>query len=251
VFARLQSRSSVLTLSGSAKLRHRPNPPTAPRASTPTTSQFICKLVTLRTPVDSCIPFLFNHPSSFRLRRRPTERPISPLFLCLCRCSPSQQGVHPLPLFILDRHPTRSLPFPAVHPISLQPLTICSSRNSFVLTTIHFHGGCIPPSFTQSVLREGPIFVECLSPSPVSRNHSDTGDSNQLGSLVYIPQVSRVMSRPAMASAIRRPARQRDRSSPLATPDRPRLRPPRSAPAQWTERPSAMKLKSSAPDWSP
>jgi hypothetical protein len=31
--------------------------------------------------------------------------------------------------------------FPVVHPISLQPLTKCSSRNSFALTTIHFHWG--------------------------------------------------------------------------------------------------------------
>ena len=41
--------------------------------------------------------------------------------------------------------------FPVVHPISLQPLTKCSSRNSFALTTIHFHGGCIPPSLTDAV----------------------------------------------------------------------------------------------------
>ncbi len=33
---------------------------------------------------------------------------------------------------------------PVVHPVSVQPLTKCSSRNSFVLTTIHFDGGCIP-----------------------------------------------------------------------------------------------------------
>src|SRR5882762_10295548 len=30
---------------------------------------------------------------------------------------------------------------PVVHPLSVQPLTKCSSRNSFVLKTIHFHGG--------------------------------------------------------------------------------------------------------------
>jgi hypothetical protein len=34
--------------------------------------------------------------------------------------------------------------FPVAHPLSLQPLTKCSSRNSFALTTIHFHGGCTP-----------------------------------------------------------------------------------------------------------
>ncbi len=32
-----------------------------------------------------------------------------------------------------------------VHPLSVQPLTKCSSRNSFVLKTIHFDGGVYPP----------------------------------------------------------------------------------------------------------
>ena len=31
---------------------------------------------------------------------------------------------------------------PVVHPLSVQQLTKCYSRNSFVLRTIHFHGGC-------------------------------------------------------------------------------------------------------------
>jgi hypothetical protein len=52
---------------------------------------------------------------------------------------PPSRGLHRPPLL-------RSPRFPAVHPFSLQPLTKCSSRNSFVLTTIHFHGGCTPPS---------------------------------------------------------------------------------------------------------
>src|SRR6266404_844038 len=30
---------------------------------------------------------------------------------------------------------------PVVHPLSIQPLTKCSLHNSFVLKTIHFHGG--------------------------------------------------------------------------------------------------------------
>src|SRR5712664_7556 len=34
--------------------------------------------------------------------------------------------------------------FPVVHPLSIQPLTKCSSRNSFILKTIHFDGGCVP-----------------------------------------------------------------------------------------------------------
>jgi hypothetical protein len=33
---------------------------------------------------------------------------------------------------------------PVVHPVSIQPLTNCSSRNSFVLNTTHFHGGYVP-----------------------------------------------------------------------------------------------------------
>jgi hypothetical protein len=144
VFARLQSRSSVLTLSGSAKPQQRPNPPAAPRASTPTTGQTVCELVTLRTPTDSCIPFLFNHPSSLRLRRRPTECSISRLISCSCGRFSCQQGGTPTPSIFLDCLSIRSPLFPVVHPFSLQSLTICSSRNSFVLTTIHFHGGCIP-----------------------------------------------------------------------------------------------------------
>jgi hypothetical protein len=38
----------------------------------------------------------------------------------------------------------RSSLFPAIHPVSVQPLTKCSSSNPFVLITIHFHGGCTP-----------------------------------------------------------------------------------------------------------
>src|SRR6267143_1719780 len=70
---------------------------------------------------------------------------------------------------IFSRHPVRSaLPFPlstsrplyllassiqksqvtkspVVHPLSVHLLTKCSSRNSFLLTTIHFDGGgCTP-----------------------------------------------------------------------------------------------------------
>ena len=33
---------------------------------------------------------------------------------------------------------------PVVHPLSVQPLTKCSLHNSFVLKTIHFHGGVYP-----------------------------------------------------------------------------------------------------------
>jgi hypothetical protein len=60
---------------------------------------------------------------------------------------------YPPPSLFLDRHSIPSPLFPAAHPISLQPLTKCSSRNSFVLITIHFHGGYIPPS---ALLRRDP-----------------------------------------------------------------------------------------------
>jgi hypothetical protein len=62
---------------------------------------------------------------------------------------------YPPPSLFLGRHSIRSPLFPAIHPFSLQPFTKCSSSNSFVLTTIHFHGGCIPPlkwnAFPQAV----------------------------------------------------------------------------------------------------
>jgi hypothetical protein len=80
-----------------AKLQPRSVPPAAPRASTRTAGQFVCKLVTLRAPTDTCIPFLFNRSSTLRLRRRPTGSCVSPLFPCLCGRFPSQQGGTPLP----------------------------------------------------------------------------------------------------------------------------------------------------------
>jgi hypothetical protein len=59
------------------------------------------------------------------------------------------------PTPFLDRLSIRSPLLPAIHPFSLQPFAKCSSRNSFILTTIHFHGGCIPPlkrnAFPQAV----------------------------------------------------------------------------------------------------
>jgi hypothetical protein len=78
-----------------AKLQPRFVPSAASRAATPTTGQTVCKLVTLRTPTDACIPFLFNRWSALRLRRRPMERYVSPLFPCSCRRFSSQQGGTP------------------------------------------------------------------------------------------------------------------------------------------------------------
>jgi hypothetical protein len=44
--------------------------------------------------------------------------------------------------------------FPVVHPISLQPLTKCSSRNSFALRTIHFHGECMGVAVVPAKIRQ-------------------------------------------------------------------------------------------------
>jgi hypothetical protein len=52
---------------------------------------------------------------------------------------------YPPPSLFPDRHSIPSPPFPAVHPVSLQSLTKCPSRNSFVFITFYFHGGCTPP----------------------------------------------------------------------------------------------------------
>jgi hypothetical protein len=56
--------------------------------------------------------------------------------------------------------------FPVVHPVSLQPLTKCSSRNSFALTTTHFHGGCIPPI---SIFFDAPLIRSLLFSTPAQR----------------------------------------------------------------------------------
>jgi len=63
---------------------------------------------------------------------------------------PPSPHLHRMPLL-------QSALFPVVHPISLQPLTKRSSRNSFALTTIHFHGGCtgvavVPARIRQRIL---------------------------------------------------------------------------------------------------
>ena len=50
------------------------------------------------------------------------------------------------PLSRSFRLPSHLLLFTVVHPLSIQPLTKCSFRNSFVFKTIHFDGGCVYPS---------------------------------------------------------------------------------------------------------
>src|SRR5467141_1705894 len=63
---------------------------------------------------------------------------------------------------------------PVVHPLSVQPLTKCSSRNSFVLKTIHFHGGCTLPLLSSSKS------IVCASAAiPPSRGNRKTQNENQ------------------------------------------------------------------------
>src|SRR4029077_7187557 len=57
----------------------------------------VCKLVTLRTPTEACIPFLFNLRSALHPRCRPTERYVSHLFPFPCGLYTSQQGGTPPP----------------------------------------------------------------------------------------------------------------------------------------------------------
>jgi hypothetical protein len=74
-------------------------------------------------------------------------------------------------LVIVSRQPDRSAPCsrlsasspvtisPVVHPVSVQQLTKCSSRKSFVLKTIHFDGGGCAPSFPCSPSHDHDPFV--------------------------------------------------------------------------------------------
>jgi hypothetical protein len=120
----------------------------------PATAQPVCILVTPNTLTARRISFIFNKLVCRRSRCGSTGTLVSPFLSPPCEPFPLQQGGTP-PLLYPERSPRRAhlhrLPFlqsalfPALHPISLQSLTKCSSRNFFVLTTIHFHGGCTPP----------------------------------------------------------------------------------------------------------
>jgi hypothetical protein len=66
--------------------------------------------------------------------------------------------------------------------------------------------GCIPPR---------PIFIERISPSPLYRNHSDTGDSTQsnvFSLILHGPRVADHGPRPSSHSALR----ERKKSAPFA-----------------------------------
>ena len=141
------------------------------RPTRPSPASLFANWLPLHSPTPIPIPFLFNHSWSLRIRRRPTARLSSLSFSLPCGHSPLQQGGTPpsslfftqlAPSFegsvlreglpralsakglLVSRHLLQSPLFPAIHPFSLQPLTKCSSSNSFVLTTIHFHGGGTP-----------------------------------------------------------------------------------------------------------
>jgi hypothetical protein len=136
----------------------------------------------LASSLRSFNPFSFN---SFRTLSHQWRSP-NPLPSIVCGLFPSQWGCIPpllypaFPEFRGERSPRRftqsafgegahfhrlpllqSALFPAVPPISLQALIKCSSRNSFVLTTIHFHGGCIPPFATRHSPLATALLVSC------------------------------------------------------------------------------------------
>jgi hypothetical protein len=108
VFVHVEPRSAIPARSESAKLPPRSVSTAAPCASTPATGQTICKLVTLKTPTDPHIPFLFNHAPTLRLRRCSTGSYVSYVFSYLCRDFPSQQGSTP-PLSQSSTNQTRTL----------------------------------------------------------------------------------------------------------------------------------------------
>src|SRR6267143_4501531 len=64
----------------------------------------------------------------------------------------------PCPPLPATSHVTK---FPVVHPLSIQQVTKCFSRNFFVLKTIHFDGGCIPLCGAAPHDRHP---LDCLSP---------------------------------------------------------------------------------------
>jgi hypothetical protein len=112
------------------------------------------QLVALRTPMDACIPFLFNRSSSLRLRRAPTERYLSPLFSYPCGRFPSQQGGTP-PSFaesVLHAAPLPPQSPPVIQPLCFQTLadyfsqwTSATFFLSIACGLFPLPWGCIPP----------------------------------------------------------------------------------------------------------
>ena len=80
---------------------------------------------------------------------------------------------------IYDRQPNRSAPSsrssacshvtksPVAHPLSIRQVTKCSSRNSFVLKTIHFNGGGCTGVYPPGPRSSSPRLPIPYSPSPI------------------------------------------------------------------------------------
>jgi hypothetical protein len=119
-------------------------------ASTSTIGQAVCKLVTLKTPTDARISFLFNRSLSLRLRRAPTELRVSHLFHCLCGRFPSQQGGTPPSA---TQSPQRQQGLIHIYLLCLQMFTDSSAQWAPATLFLSIDSGlfplqwgCIPPS---------------------------------------------------------------------------------------------------------
>jgi hypothetical protein len=113
-------------------------------------------------------PFLFNRFRTLHSRRCSTG-PSNSFGIKRFRTLSRHHGGIPSSLYF-PRLPLLQSPlFHVVHPISLQPLTKCSSRNSFALTTIHFHGGVYTPSILFSTLppRASARIAHFCAPTPL------------------------------------------------------------------------------------
>jgi hypothetical protein len=141
VFVHPESRRAKLQSGSSPDLSLRARVRSLPRLQNP-----VCIQTLIPSPQPRAIPssFLFN-PFRTLFSPRRTTALNNPFGIKWFRTLSRHNGGIPLSRS-LDRLLLLQSPlFPVVHPIYLQPLTKCSSRNSFPLTTIHFHGGCIPP----------------------------------------------------------------------------------------------------------
>jgi hypothetical protein len=126
MFVYTEPRSAIPTPWESTKLQPGLNSQSGSRRSSYSSSP----------PFNSCIFNSFRTLAAQWSAATPVFSDASGLFPLQWGCTPSPH-LHRLPLL-------HSALFPAIHPISLQPLTKCSSSNPFVLITIHFHGGCTP-----------------------------------------------------------------------------------------------------------
>jgi hypothetical protein len=130
--------------------------------------QTVCKLVTPTTPTDptdTLYLFSFQSLAEHCPPSRSNGTPfisfnfisLQTIFLTTDRYTPSLH-LHRLPLF-------QSALFPAVDLISLQPFTKCPSSKSFVLITIHFHGGVYPSQTEYVTTRTPSSHALCLGAS--------------------------------------------------------------------------------------